>query len=228
MEIFAMQSNINENQAHLDHINNHVCISKCISWTAVFTGALVGVAFSFLLNLLSLGIGISAFPATKEGQLVFAVSGFIVLTIFAILAMFPAGYVAGKLASPVCLKRKTGELHGLVAWTVAIIISVLLGSSLEKFVSQTAYVVTRQPVEVRLLDITTDNTTRLVHADYNALPKVVIAPDKAADAAAMATFATFFIFFIGMLAACFGGRCAMMCRMNELEHCHHCNKKECK
>lgn len=80
---------------------------------------------------------------------------------------------------------------------------------------------------IRIANLYNNDTYRVQHTDTNAVAKVVIDPDKAADATAMATFATFFIFFIGMLAACFGGRCAMMCAKHEAEqgqHCKLCNK----
>jgi hypothetical protein len=47
-----------------------------------------------------LGIGISAFLTTEHGQLTFAIDGFLGLTLCSILAMLPAGYIAGKLARP--------------------------------------------------------------------------------------------------------------------------------
>jgi hypothetical protein len=217
------------NKEHLNHITNHVCSYRCVSWTAIFMGALVAIAFSFILNLLCLGIGISAFPTTSDGQLVFAISGFIGLVICAILAMFPAGYVAGKLGRIYCLKRKAGELHGLGAWTIALIISILLGASVGNFVNQSTYIITRKPVDIRLTNLNNDKVYTVKQNNENAPPiKVEIDPDKAADATAMATFATFFIFFVGLLAACFGGRCAMMCKKEELEkshyHCEQCNK----
>ncbi len=206
---------------HLKHIQDHICTHRCISWSAVIMGALVAIAFSFLLNLLCLGIGVSAFPTTTNGQIVFAVSGFVVLIICSILAMFPAGFVAGKLSGKCCLKRRAGEIHGIGAWTVALIVSVLMGASVGKFVNQASYMVTRQPVEIKLTNLSSNQVYTTTQRADNT--EVKVDPDKAADAAAMALFATFFIFFIGMLSAAFGGRCGIMCNRKELAH-EHCEK----
>ncbi len=222
-----METTIRNNE-HLDPTHSHVCNNRCISWSAVFMGALVAIAFSFLLNLLCLGIGISAFPSTENGQLTFAVGGFVALVICSILAMFPAGYVAGKLGRTHCTKPKAGECYGLAAWTIALIVSILLGASMGNFVKQATYAVTRKPVEIRLANLNNDQVfVTNQNRNTNEPVKVDIDPDKAADATAMAIFATFAIFFIGMLAACFGGRCGMMCHQRELENCNttdHCHK----
>jgi hypothetical protein len=115
-------------------------------------------------------------------------------------------------------------LHGISAWTIALIVSILLCASLAQFINQSSYVVTRKPVDIRLTYLNNDNVYRLKQGEATAVTEVEINPEKAADAAAMATFSMFFIFIIGLLAAAFGGRIAMMCAREELEKGHHCEK----
>lgn len=214
-------SNINSN--HIEHIKAHMCTARCFSWTAIFLGAITAISLSFLLNLLSLAIGLSAFPTSSDGQITFAVGGFIGLLICAVLAMFPAGYVAGFLGRANCLRRKSGELYGLAAWGLALILTMLLASSVGQFVSQATYLVNRQPVAVRLNEVN-DNALYKVNQKTTGVT-VEVDNDKAKQATSLAILATFLIFFMGFIAACFGGRLGMMCKrklmLNEA-HCCQC------
>jgi hypothetical protein len=96
--------------------------------------------------------------------------------------------------------------------------------------------VNRQAINLRVVDLSHNDTYRIQGGARTDAGKPVttvqVDPDKAAQAMAMATFATFFISFMGLLAACLGGRCAMMCRkgVNDPDNCSVCcrNKACCK
>lgn len=216
-----MNSNSTSNPNHIDHIKSHFCTIGCVSWSAIIIGAIIAISFSFLLNMLSLAIGLTAFPTSSSGQTTFAVWSFVGLVIFAILAMFPAGYVAGLLGRSRCLKRKMGELYGLSAWGLALIVTMFLASSISQFVSQSSYLVNRQSINIKVTDVNTGEMYKVNKAP-NGTPTVNVDAEKATETAGIATFATFFIFFIGLLSACFGGRCGMICKRKAILNNAHC------
>jgi hypothetical protein len=180
----------------------------------------------------SLGIGISAFPESSAGQTAFAVGRFIGLTICSFLAMFPAGYIAAKLGRAYCLTLRTGELYGIAAWGVGLIVTILLGSWISNFISQSRYVVGRQSINIRMVELNNSDTylthqTASRNTNGGTTTKVQVDPDRAAQVAGMLTFATFFILFFGLISTCFCGRCAMMCGKKEISnktHCLECHK----
>lgn len=203
---------------------HHECCHRCVSWSAILMGALVAVTFGFLLNLLSLGIGLSVYSSTPDNPTVFAVGGFVGLVIFAFLTMMPAGFVAGKLGGAHCTKKRAGELYGIATWAVGFIITVLLASSIGNFVNQTTYLVNRNAINLRVVDLARNDTYQVQQnaPNNNTKTEVMVDPEKAAQATALATFATFFIYFMGLVASCLGGRMAVICNrrcMNQNGNC---------
>jgi polyhydroxyalkanoate synthesis regulator phasin len=96
---------------------------KRMSWGAVLAGAVVALSVQLLLSLLGLGIGLAAVdPAAGDTV---SASGFGIATgvfyaIVTLLSLFAGGWVAGRLAGmPV---RTDGLLHGLVTWSVAMLL----------------------------------------------------------------------------------------------------------
>lgn len=209
---------------HREHIRAHVCTVKCVSWSAIVMGAIIAISLSFLLNLLALAVGFSAFPAGANGQIAFGVGGFIGLVVCSFLAMFPAGWIAGYLGRSHCLRRKTGELYGLATWGLAGIISMALASSVGGFLAQSNYLVARNDMPMKFATA----TNAMV---YEPAKKVEAAADLSTThvdttTLGMVTFVTFFVFFIGAIAACFGGKLGMTYRRGTMmaNHlCHHCS-----
>lgn len=193
--------------------SHHDCSHRCVSWTAIFMGALVAMSFGFLLNLLCLGIGLSVYSPDADHQMVFAVSGFVGLVVCAFLTMVPAGFVAGKLGGAHCTKKRAGELYGIATWAIAFIITVLLASSVTNFVNQTGYLVYRNSIDLRVTELAHGDLVHVQPANNQNNNKTVVQidPDKAAQATSLATFATFFIYFMGLVASCLGGRMAVIC-----------------
>lgn len=208
------QCMITDSHGHT-HGNSPMFIGKCFSWSAVIVGALVAVGLSFLLNLFSIALSLSAFDVTPEGDTAFAVGGFLGLVIGAIVAMFVAGWVAGYLARPYCVKRNLGELYGFAAWCVSLIITIFLTAHVVEFVSNTSSVV-RPATNITM---TSNERALMVTQETRAnstATRATANTEKTTNALGMVAFVTFFLFFIGALSSSFGGRCGMSCRRKDM------------
>jgi hypothetical protein len=173
---------------------NKFCGVGCISWTAIFVGALVGVGLGFLLNLFSAAIGLSAFSTSPEGVSAFAMGGFIGFAIGVIVTMFVSGMVAGALGRHRCPQCNLGALYGFSAWVVALIFIVLLAAPAAKYVSANTLMLNSHAV--------------VVHTPTEAVAAVAPTPEAAHDMAKTA-FALFALFFLGAVSASLGGHYAM-------------------
>lgn len=211
--------------SHQEHIKSHVCTAGCISWTAIVLGALTAVSLSFILNLLALAIGLTAFPTGENGVAAFAVTGFVGLAVISIVVMFTAGWVAGVLGRGNCLRRKMGELYGIGTWCLALILYILLASSVGQFFSQTNYLINRNVVAVKLTEDVSKGTIEPTKKAVAAVQTLKVHPETAAISLGIGTFVTFFLFFIGFLSCCFGGRVGMTYRRKSVlnsNYCPHC------
>jgi hypothetical protein len=96
---------------------------KRMSWGAVLAGAVVALGVQLLLSLLGLGIGLATVdPAAGDtpDAASFGIATGIFYAIVTLLSLFAGGWVAGRLAGmPV---RTDGLLHGLVTWSVAMLV----------------------------------------------------------------------------------------------------------
>jgi hypothetical protein len=96
---------------------------KRMSWGAVLAGAAVALSVQLLLSLLGLGIGLATVdPAAGDtpDAASFGIATGIFYAIVTLLSLFAGGWVAGRLAGmPV---RTDGLLHGLVTWSVAMLL----------------------------------------------------------------------------------------------------------
>jgi hypothetical protein len=188
---------------------NHQCCSiKCISWTAIFVGAFVGVGLGFLLNLFSVAIGLSAFTTSPEGVTAFAVGGFIGFAIGGVVSMFVAGWTAGHLAHPYCPKRNSGALYGFTTWVVALILLILLSGPVNHYVaSSTGYI--------------SNHTIVIEHPPGEhpapAMTDTPASAEKVANDTGKAAFALFVLFFLAALSSSFGGHFGMTCRKGDCD-----------
>lgn len=195
---------------------------KCLSWSAILAGAIVGTGIGFLLNLFGVAIGLSAFSNTSEGVTAFAIGGFIGLIIIAVVSMFLAGMVAGYLGRKHCYKRNLGILYGFLAWSVALFLAFLLVAPATRFVTQYNHTL------VPSADVVVANPTGNSSTVINAQGATVNAPalnstnsaaaattEKAANTLGMATFVTFILFAVGAFSACLGGHCGMKCKCDD-------------
>jgi hypothetical protein len=186
----------------------HVCGYKRISWTAILVGAFVGIGLGFLLNLFSIAIGLSIVTTTKEGLVSLAIGGFVGLLIGAIASMFVAGFAAGYLGRPYCIKRNLGALYGFTTWCVALILTVLLTAHMGRYVNYYSNFASNPVV------VTNDNVTPAVSASttHTDTAVVTVNAQKTTNDIGIGTFLIFILFFVGALSACFGGHCAMTCK----------------
>lgn len=186
----------------------HYCGIKCVSWSAVIAGALVGIGLSFLLELFSISLGLAAFDASREGMITLAIGGVIALLFGAIVAMFAAGWVTGFLARPHCVNRKMGVLYGFVMWSLAFILMVLLASNVHQFVSTHYYALFKPNAAVvnmtsNLNGAVEQTTTRSSTGETRA-KQINIDTEKGANILGMSLFLTFAIFFVGAISSCIG------------------------
>lgn len=187
------------------------CNFKCLSWSAVIAGALVGIGISFIFNLFAMATGLAAFAATTAGPKALAIGGIIGLVIIAIFSMGTAGWVAGYLGRPKSMHRDMGVLYGFTAWCVALILTILLSGHIGKFVAYNAsalqnpsYTITNvardHVTSPAVTTEVTDTNSQVAQTDT-----VVVNAQDAAKVLAMSTFVSFVLFFIGALASCLGG-----------------------
>ena len=191
---------------------------KCISWSAIIVGALVGLGISFLLNLFGLAIGLSVFTTTKEGMIALAIGGFIAMLIIAVVSMYTAGWVAGYLGKNHGNKH-LGILYGFATWCLALLVAVALGSSMHRYVDYQNYTMGRSVVntstnpDAPLVSNTdvgrtgTENRAGLDSTKNANSPNQVttVNTEKAAHLAGMSLFITFIVFLVGALSSSFGG-----------------------
>jgi hypothetical protein len=181
----------------------HKCCSiKCISWTAIFVGSIVGVGLGFLLNLFSVAIGLTAYSTSSTGVAAFAVGGFIGFLIGGMIASFVAGYTSGYLAHPHCPKRNSGALYGFTTWALTLIFMVILSGPIARYVVNTTRFVTNTTLVQR--GMTTPTAMQATTDEESA--------KKAASDMSQAAFAVFVLAFLSALAGSFGGHFGMVCR----------------
>lgn len=178
-----------------------------ISWTAVIIGGLVGLGLSFLLNLFSVSIGLSLVSTTQEGIATLAIGGFIGLLIGAIISMFMAGFTAGYLGQPYCVKRNLGVLYGFSAWCVGLVLMVVLTSHITHYVAAYSdFIVHPTVVEV------VNNNVSPVALSASGSADVVVNAQKTTNNLGITSLLIFILFFVGAVASCFGGHFGMVCK----------------
>lgn len=196
------------------HEHTNLCLLKRISWTAILVGALVAVGLGFLLNLFSIAIGLSLVTTNPEGMKSLAIGGYLGIVIGTIATMFTAGWAAGYLGRPFCLRRNLGVIYGFSAWCIALILTVLLAAHMGRYVGfYTDFV--SQPGSVHMMKM--EKPMMQVEANVvatksdKAETKSAVTPstEKAANALGITSLLIFTLFFIGALSACFGGHCGM-------------------
>src|ERR1700722_7871136 len=105
----------------MDNRIMHGTDCKCLSWKPIFAGALTAIGLSFLLNLFSVAIGLTAYTTSSEGVETMAFGGLLGTAIGVIAAMFAAGWVSGYLGQRYCVQRHVGCMYGFLTWCVALI-----------------------------------------------------------------------------------------------------------
>lgn len=179
----------------------HSVECKCFTWKPIIAGALTAIGLSFLLNLFSIAIGLTAFTTNKQGIENLALGGLIATELGIVVSMFASGWLAGYLGNRYCTKRHLGALYGFLTWCVALIVMIFLADHMQHYISfYTNFIsgasVTNFPI----------NQTA-VQAAVNGpqTSKIVVS-----------TYIVFSLFFLSAFACSLGGHCGM-CYVNKDE-----------
>lgn len=189
---------------------------KRISWTAIFIGAIVGLGLSFLLNLFGIAIGLSAYTLSNDGAIVLAVGGLCGIIIGIIASMLAAGYAAGYLGRYHCPQRNLGIIYGFTTWTVALVLSAMIGTQISGYITSYSnamshsVVVSSQDKAHSSPTVTVKNTPSADNVDHKTI-KVT----TSANSLAWGAFSVFVIFFIGAVASCIGACWGMSCKRED-------------
>lgn len=203
---------INRDDIVLSHEGGRKCGRKCLTWSAIFAGALVGIGVSFLLNLLTVALGFNAFIHTDTGAQTIAVGSFIGLIIVAIISMSSLGWVAGYLGGKHTLfctsgpRCNLGCLYGFLAWCLALILIVLLSTSFEKFVASNTAALSNAPYAMQTVS-TVKHEAGQTAKQMTTTVNTTVSDEEAAKAVVAFSFVTFLLFFIGALSAVLAGHC---------------------
>lgn len=184
---------------------------KSMSWSAVFTGALVGIGISFIFNLFAMAIGLTAFATTTTSLKTIAIGGVIGLLLISIFSMGTAGWVAGYLGRPRSLHRDMGVIYGFTAWCLALVLMVVLSTNFGKFISYNVAALQNPTYFLTNVDNTMSVTTSGLTTTNANNPQTlntnqnVMNTQDATKTLALTTFLAFVLAFVGAIASCIGG-----------------------
>lgn len=167
---------------------------KCLSWRPIVAGALIAIGFSFLLNLFSVAIGLTAFTTDSDGVEKLALSGLAATGLGVIVSMFAAGWLTGYLGQRHCFKRHLGALYGFLAWCIALIVTVFLASHVQEYLTFYGHFLS--------------GTTSVVAAS-NPAGNVAVAAGVQTKSLVVSTYIIFVLFFLSAFAMALGGHCGM-------------------
>ncbi len=91
---------------------------------AILAGALVALSVEVTLNFLGIGLGLASIDMSAESLFKAGIGSIIWLSLTGIISMALGGWIAGKLTHCPCPKARA--LHGLLAWSLATLITVLV------------------------------------------------------------------------------------------------------
>lgn len=120
MEAHAIQSPVTPSIAV-----RRVSVSA-VRWSAIFAGAVAGLATHMLLSLLGVAVGLTAADAAGNGAAV-PIAAVIWNSLCMLIAAFVGGYVAARMSG--LARRTDGVLHGFVAWATVMVLFVWLATT---------------------------------------------------------------------------------------------------
>ncbi len=185
---------------------------KRISWTAIFVGAFVGIGLIFLVNLFTIAIGLSVFTAGSDGAMALSIGGFIGLVIGIIASMLVSGYAAGYLGRFYCPLRNLGIIYGFTTWSLALLLSAVIGTHVSSYVVNYSHAITSPTV---VMDDNSQTTPAVIKTTATDNGKNVVKVAVSASDLAWTAFTIFVLFFIGAVSTCIGACCGMSCRREE-------------
>ncbi|NEN24222.1 hypothetical protein G3O08_11985 [Cryomorpha ignava] len=111
------------------NIENRVNKLSHVSWGAIFAGFVAALSIIFLLNLLGVGIGFATINPLEERDPLEGLGWGTIIwwTLSNLIALFVGGMIAGRLAG--FTDKMDGALHGAIAWSLYVLLSVYLITS---------------------------------------------------------------------------------------------------
>lgn len=185
------------NQDNILHPNE----CKCISWKPIIVGALVAIGLSFLLNLFSVAIGLTAVTTNSEGVETFAMGGMLGIGIGILASMFAAGWLTGYLSKRHCTQAHLGALYGFLAWTLALLVTVFIAAQVQQYISLYGHIIA--------------GTTDMY---INAGNVSVTAAKVPTEHLVTTSYIVFALFFLSAFSCSLGGHCGAR---------HVCCKSKC-
>lgn len=199
-------------EALVTDVRNHPHLIHHLCWSALFGGALVGLGLSFLLQLYSTAISLSAYSSTPQGASVIAVGGFIGLIIGVIATMIAAGFVSGYLGRFHFHHHSGGIIYGFITWSLVIFLSAIMIGPMAHYLSSYGNSLTNAVV-IENVSLTDNNTAVSDNATVHQHKKVTQENVAvSADKLAWGGWIMFILFFIGAISSCVGACCGMHCK----------------
>ncbi|MFN8769683.1 MAG: hypothetical protein ACK5Z5_00075 [Neisseriaceae bacterium] len=115
-----------QNKYSLDDNNYGTSKYTNVVWSAVIAGAILSLAYEVLFNFLGIGLGFTSFNLDNSSMFKIGISAIIWLAISGIISMGIGGWFTGSFTNIKC--RWTKAVHGLLAWGLATLLSVMLAS----------------------------------------------------------------------------------------------------
>jgi ABC-type multidrug transport system fused ATPase/permease subunit len=189
-----------------------------ISWSAVISGALVAIGLSFLLNIFTISIGLTAYTNSPDGNKVLVIGGYIGIVLCAMVSMFISGWVSGflghyKFNLRECFNIKISILHGFSSWCISLILSICLMANVDQFFYSKEHSLYHNEM--------IDKLTRDNFEKNGTLKKDSSSPDNfdfrgknetkiESKNIGKSLFLTFILFFVGAVMSAYGA-CVGMC-----------------
>lgn len=119
-----------------------------LSWGAVVAGFVVATALQMVLSTLGAAIGLVAFdPGAGDSAMDLGIGVLLWFAVTAILTMWIGGMTTGRLAG--VLTRGDGMLHGVVMWSLSLLLALYFGSAgLGRVIGGAADLLTRATASV--------------------------------------------------------------------------------
>jgi len=171
----------------------HPIECKCFTWKPIIAGALTAIGLTFLLNLFSVAISLTAFTTNDQGVENLALGGLIATSLGIVATMFASGWLAGYLGNRYCTKRHLGALYGFLTWCVALIIMMFLAVHINDYINLYTHFISGTSV-----NLAASNTAAQVATPAPQPNQLVIS-----------TYIVFSLFFLSALSCSFGGHCGM-------------------
>lgn len=173
-----------------------------ISWTPIFSAAIIGVGLNFLLNLFALSLGLSSFAIAASGKTYFSFAGFVCFCVSSLIAMFCTGWIAGKLSIPTFQQRIWGAFIGFLAWSLLLIMTIILLMNMIQYVAFHSNF-TANLVAVKIANNAPMLTETIAELAEKSPLSINIETTK--KVLTLNALLTFLLFFIGALASLLGG-----------------------